>query len=154
MRIAVARVVRIPHSTSLKRSPTTPVHNLACQIFVARFYPTRRRHRVRPPQAKIRYFTFAIFTILPFACESFGSFTTVTYNAFSPSPNATFVVPSPAAISNTCRSLCSGDIFKILPLSCHQPVALNIYSAPGLILNAPIGFASGCGSLFMRSVSM
>ncbi len=66
-------------------------------------------------QAKIRYFTFAIFTILPFACESFGFFTTVTYNSFSPSPNATFVVPSPAAISNTCRSLPSGDIFKILP---------------------------------------
>src|SRR6266480_3941787 len=74
-----------------------------------------RRHRGRSPQAKIHYFTFAIFTILPFACESFGSFTTVTYKSFSPSPNATFVVPSPAAISNTCRSLPSGDIFKILP---------------------------------------
>src|SRR6266542_825701 len=74
-----------------------------------------RRYRNRSPQAKIHYFTFAIFTILPFACESFGSFTTVTYNSFSPSANATFVVPSPAAISNTCRSLPSGEIFKILP---------------------------------------
>src|SRR6266851_4264140 len=64
---------------------------------------------------KIRYFTFSIFTILPFACASLGSFTTVTYNSFSPSPNATFVVPSPAAISNMCRSLPSGEIFKILP---------------------------------------
>src|SRR5439155_24456933 len=61
------------------------------------------------------YFTFAIFTILPFACGSFGSFTTVTYNSFSPSLNATFVVPSPAAISHTCRSLPSGHIFKLLP---------------------------------------
>src|SRR5205823_15050663 len=75
----------------------------------------RRQSLPRSPRAKSRYFTFAIFTILPFACESFGSFTTVTYNSFSPSPNATFVVPSPAAISNTCRSLPSGDIFKILP---------------------------------------
>src|SRR5436189_5996385 len=73
------------------------------------------RHRGRAPQAKIRYFTFAIFTILPFACASFGSFTTVTYNSFSPPPKATFVVPSPAAISNTCRSLPSRDSFKILP---------------------------------------
>src|SRR5229473_1390631 len=79
------------------------------------FHLTRRRHRSRSPQAKIRYFTFAIFTILPFACESFGSFTTVTYNSFSPSLNATLVVPSPEKISNTCRSLPSGDIFKILP---------------------------------------
>src|SRR5438045_378394 len=47
--------------------------------------------------------------------RSFGSFTTVTYNSFSPSPNAMFVVPSPAAILNTYRSLPSGDIFKILP---------------------------------------
>src|SRR5436853_7403118 len=51
----------------------------------------------------------------PLACGSFGSFTTVTYNSFSPSLNATLVVPSPAAISNTCRSLPSGDIFKIFP---------------------------------------
>lgn len=29
------------------------------------------------------YSTFAIFTTLPFACESFGSFTTVTYSSFS-----------------------------------------------------------------------
>jgi hypothetical protein len=43
--------------------------------------------------------TFEIFTTLPLACGSFGSFTTVTYKSFSPSPNATFVVPSPAAIS-------------------------------------------------------
>src|SRR5436189_6437334 len=49
-------------------------------------------------QAKIRYFTFAIFTILPFACGSFGSFTTVTYNSFSFSLKATFVVPSPRSI--------------------------------------------------------
>src|SRR6266478_108150 len=74
-----------------------------------------RRHRGRSLQAKIRHFTFAIFTMLPFACASFGSFTTVTYNSFSPSLNATFVVPSPAAISKTCKSLPSGDIFKILP---------------------------------------
>src|SRR5438876_7394025 len=74
-----------------------------------------RRHRGRSPQAKTRYFTLAIFTILPFACGSFGSFTTVTYNSFSPSLRATFVVPSPAAISNTWRSLPSGDIFKTLP---------------------------------------
>jgi len=60
------------------------------------------------------YFTFAILTILPFACGSLGSFTTVTYNSFSPSLKATLVVPSPAAISNTCRSLPSGYIFKIL----------------------------------------
>src|SRR5438552_13312341 len=84
---------------------------------------TRRRNRDRLPQGRIRYFTFGIFTILPFACGSFGSFTTVTYNSFSPSLEATLVVPSPAAILNTCRSLPSGDIFKILPLSCHQPVA-------------------------------
>src|SRR5438874_394526 len=88
---------------------------------------SRKRLGVRrPPFAKLRgfgsvrfvierYFTFGIFTILPFACGSFGSFTTVTYNSFSPSPNATFVVPSPAAISNTWRSLPSGDSFKILP---------------------------------------
>jgi hypothetical protein len=31
----------------------------------------------------IRHFTFAIFTILPFACGSFGSFTSVTHNSFS-----------------------------------------------------------------------
>jgi hypothetical protein len=41
---------------------------------------------------KIGYFTFAIFTMLPLACASFGSFTTVTYNSFSPSLNATFVL--------------------------------------------------------------
>src|SRR5256886_10574059 len=73
------------------------------------------RNRGRSPQTKIRYFTFAIFTILPLACGSFGSFTTVTYNSFSPSPKATSVVPSPEKISNTCRSLPSGDSFKILP---------------------------------------
>src|SRR4029434_9792591 len=50
------------------------------------------------------YLTFGIFTILPFACWSFGSLTTVTYNSLSSFPNATFVVPSPAAISNTARS--------------------------------------------------
>src|SRR5205814_4880327 len=61
------------------------------------------------------YLTLGIFTMLPFAFGSFGSFTTVTNNSFSPSPKATFVVPSPAAISNTCTSLPSGDIFKILP---------------------------------------
>ena len=43
------------------------------------------------------YFTFSIFTILPFACGSLGSFTTVTYKSLSPSPNATLVVPAPAA---------------------------------------------------------
>src|SRR4029450_12928253 len=64
---------------------------------------------------KVHYFTFAIFTMLPLACGSFGSFTTVTYNSLSPSLKARFVVPSPAVISNTCRSLPSGDIFKILP---------------------------------------
>src|SRR5256885_10799419 len=80
---------------------------------------SRKRLGVRQPSGAFvierRYFTFGIFTILPLACESFGSFTTVTYNSFSPSLKATFVVPSPAAISNTCRSLPSGDIFKILP---------------------------------------
>src|SRR5207244_12976575 len=89
------------HSTSQKPSLITPVHNLAWD-------------RACSSQARIRYFTFGIFTILPFACGSFGSFTTVTYNSFSPSAKATFVVPSPAAISNTCRSLPSGDIFRIL----------------------------------------
>src|SRR6266404_1741054 len=64
---------------------------------------------------RIRYFTFGIFTMLPFACGSFGSLTTVTYNSFSPSLKETLVVPSPAAISKTCRSLPSGDSFKILP---------------------------------------
>src|SRR2546430_8180971 len=78
-------------------------------------HESARHLRGRSPRARIRYFTFRIFTMLPFACESFGSFTTVTYNSFSPSLNATLVVPSPAAISNTCRSLPSGDIFKILP---------------------------------------
>src|SRR5882724_11068786 len=67
------------------------------------------------PRQRIHHLTFAIFTILPFACGSFGSLTTVTYNSFSPSVKATLVVPSPAAISNVCRSLPSGDIFKILP---------------------------------------
>src|SRR5438094_5834620 len=75
----------------------------------------RRRNLGRSPQGRTRYFTFAIFTMLPFACGSFGSFTTVTYNSFSPSLKATFVVPLPAAISNTCRTLPSGEIFKILP---------------------------------------
>src|SRR5436309_2158102 len=58
---------------------------------------------------------FLIFTMLPFACESFGSFTTVTYSSSSFLPKAMLVVPSPAAISKTWRSLPSGDIFKILP---------------------------------------
>src|SRR5260370_32777625 len=35
--------------------------------------------------------------------------------SLSPSPKATFDVPSPAAILNTCRSLPLGDIFNILP---------------------------------------
>src|SRR5262249_49010016 len=61
------------------------------------------------------YFTSVIFTILPFACGSSGSFTTVTYNSSSFFPKATLVVPSPAAISKTWRSLPSGDSFKILP---------------------------------------
>src|SRR6266481_3108140 len=61
------------------------------------------------------YLIFLIFTMLPLACESFGSFTTVMYNSSSSSPKATLVVPSPAAISKTWRSLPSGDIFKILP---------------------------------------
>src|SRR5260370_25062798 len=75
-----------------------------------------------------RYFTFEIFTMLPFACGSFGSLTTVTYNSFSPSLNATFVVPSPAAISNTWSSLPSGDIFKILPSNQFrdEPVVVDL----------------------------
>src|ERR1700679_328777 len=59
--------------------------------------------------------TLGILTILPFACGSLGSFTTVTYNSFSPGPNATLVVPSPAAISNCRSSFPSGDILRILP---------------------------------------
>jgi hypothetical protein len=47
------------------------------------------------------YFTFGTFTMLPLACWSFGSFTTVTYSSFSSFPKATLVVPSPAAISKT-----------------------------------------------------
>jgi hypothetical protein len=38
---------------------------------------------------EIRYFILAIVTMLPFAC---GSFTTVTYNSFSPSLKATLVL--------------------------------------------------------------
>src|SRR5262245_38771035 len=53
--------------------------------------------------------------MLPLACGSLGSLTTVTYNSRSPGPNATFVVPSPEVIGNTCRSLPSGEIFKIFP---------------------------------------
>ncbi|PYL77855.1 MAG: hypothetical protein DMF26_02570, partial [Verrucomicrobia bacterium] len=42
--------------------------------------------------------------------------------------NATFVVPSPAAILNTCRSLPSGDIFKILPPNrfCNESVVVDL----------------------------
>src|SRR5439155_6369539 len=58
---------------------------------------------------------FGIRTMLPLAFGSFGSFTTVTYSSCSPGPNATFVVPSPAAIGNTCRSLPPGEIFRIFP---------------------------------------
>jgi hypothetical protein len=60
---------------------------------------------------EIRYFTFGIFTIQPLACGSFGSFTTVTYNSFSPSLKATLLVPSPAAISNRTigYSMCHRD---------------------------------------------
>src|SRR3954451_5328934 len=61
-----------------------------------------------------RYGTFGILTMQPFACGSFGSFTTVTYNSFSPSPKATLVVPSPAAMLKTCSSLPSREIFKSL----------------------------------------
>src|SRR5450755_691818 len=61
------------------------------------------------------YLTFEIFTTLPLARGSFGSLTTVTYRTFSPSPNATFVVPSPASIANTWSSLPSGDNFSIFP---------------------------------------
>src|SRR5207248_6296655 len=93
------------------------------------------RYRRSPP-TKIRYFTFGIFTILPFACESFGSFTTVTYNSFSPSLNATFVVPSPAAISNICRSLPSGDSFKILPPNHWATKMLPLLST--FMLSGPI----------------
>ena len=53
--------------------------------------------------------------MLPFAFGSFGSFTTDTYKSFSPGPNATLVVPSPAAISNSRRSLPSGDNLNTLP---------------------------------------
>src|SRR5260221_9086391 len=59
--------------------------------------------------------TFAIFTMLPFACGSLGSFTTVTQRDFPPSPNATLVVPSPAAIGKTCSSRPSGEIFSTFP---------------------------------------
>src|SRR4030081_2925883 len=55
------------------------------------------------------YSKLGIFTMQPFAFWSFGSFTTVTNNSFPSSPKATLVVPSPAAISKTCRSLPSGD---------------------------------------------
>src|SRR5439155_19736857 len=58
---------------------------------------------------------FGIRTMLPLAFGSFGSFTTVTYSSCSPGPNATLVVPSPAAIGNTCRSLPAGEIFRIFP---------------------------------------
>src|SRR5437879_1316108 len=98
-------IVTAKQATESKHLQLHIITELACVL----------EHEHLSPQAKIRYFTFAIFTIMPFACGSFGSFTTVTYNSFSPSLNATFVVPSPAAISNTCRSLPSGDIFKILP---------------------------------------
>src|SRR5437870_10364706 len=79
--------------------------------------PRRRTkdHRRNFILKRTHYFTFGILTILPFACESFGSFTTVTYNSLSPLPKATFVVPSPAAISKMCSSLPSGESFKTLP---------------------------------------
>jgi hypothetical protein len=53
--------------------------------------------------------------MLPLACGSLGSFTTVTYKSFSPSPKATLVVPSPTAISKMWSSLPAGEIFRILP---------------------------------------
>src|SRR6478672_2600848 len=69
----------------------------------------------RPTWRRSGYLTFRIRTMLPFACASFGSFTTVTYNSFSASPKATLVVPSPAAMLKTCSSLPSDEIFKTLP---------------------------------------